>query len=287
MLELFIIILIGLGAVAFVTLLERKILGLSQIRLGPNKVTIRGILQPLADGVKLLAKQMLSPKRKQLGIFLIIPSLLLLIFLLLWCYDMEWEGNLEAVKYTRLVLFSLLGVGAYSVILTGWASTRVFSKLGRLRGILQRISYEVTLILVFIIILFPLKRIHFSSMSINKEIRAIWMTLWFLLILIERNRAPFDLLEGESELISGFNVEIGSLVFVLLFLSEYGILLFLRLVLAVIITRVPSLIACICVFFLLLIRRCFPRLRYDSLITLIWQSFLPLRLFLRFPGLWL
>jgi len=144
MLELFIIILIGLGAVAFVTLLERKILGLSQIRLGPNKVTIRGILQPLADGVKLLAKQMLSPKRKQLGIFLIIPSLLLLIFLLLWCYDMEWEGNLEAVKYTRLVLFSLLGVGAYSVILTGWASTRVFSKLGRLRGILQRISYEVT-----------------------------------------------------------------------------------------------------------------------------------------------
>lgn len=286
-LETLILILLGVGRIAFVTLLERKILGLTQIRLGPNKVSITGILQPLADGIKLLAKQILYPNRKQNLFFILSPSLLLFLFLLLWTWGVPWESNERSFKYNSLLLFSLLGAGAYSVILTGWASIRVFTKLGRIRGILQRLSYEVALILIFLIALFLLKRMHFSGFPLNKEILRAWAVLWFLLVLMERNRAPFDLLEGERELIRGFNTETGSLVFVILFLSEYGILTLLRTMFCIVVFSFSALWARLFACGLLLIRRCFPRARYDSLMTFIWQAVLPLGLLLNFPGLWI
>ena len=204
-----ILILLGLGGVAFVTLLERKLLGLSQVRLGPNKVTFGGLLQPVIDGVKLLFKQLHIVRASQNVLFTISPALLLVLFIVVWRWLLPWNGSIFFLKYSSLVFFSLLGVGAYMVILTGWRRARSFSKLGRLRGILQRLSFEVALILVFIVVLSFFSSFSFSyNVVLEVDVLILWLVLWLVLSLMETNRAPFDLLEGERELIRGFNIEI-------------------------------------------------------------------------------
>jgi len=251
-------------------------------------VTFRGLLQPVADGLKLLAKSYLFPSSKQRFLFWIRPRVLLVLFLFLWRIILPWQGLPLLSKYNSLILFSLLGVRAYSVILTGWRSTRAFSKLGSLRGILQRLSYEVALILVFIVGLFLKKTIHLNRVqSLTQEIIWFWLIIWLILVLMERNRAPFDLLEGERELIRGFNVEIGGLLFVYLFLSEYGILILFRGLTMILLFNNFLVLGTALIFFLLLIRSCFPRLRYDSLMTLIWESILPFGAILVFVCFWL
>jgi NADH:ubiquinone oxidoreductase subunit H len=279
-----ILLLIGIGSVAFVTLLERKILGLRQIRLGPNKVTFSGLLQPVADGVKLLSKYNLRTKVRQYRLFILSPILLILLFIFLWRWIVPWEGNVLLTKHNSLLYFRVLGVGAYAIIITGWRSTRVFSKLGRIRGILQRLSYEVALIIVFLFFLLLIKRFNiFTRFPILRlELFRFWVVLWLILSLIERNRAPFDLLEGESELIRGFNIEIGRLMFVYLFLREYGIVIVMALITNIVVFGSIGLASLVLVVLILLIRRCFPRIRYDSLIRFIWQSILPLRVFIVF-----
>jgi len=271
------ILLLGIGGVAFITLAERKILGLSQLRLGPNKVTLRGILQPIADGLKLLIKQWIRPSFRQITLYNLSPGVLIVFFLFMWGFILPWQGNILLLKHNALLFFSLLGARAYAVILRGWRATRGFSKLGSLRGVLQRLSYEVTLILVFLRVLVLFGSFNFTrGLRLEVEFTLFWICTWFILTLIERNRAPFDLLEGERELIRGFNIEIGRLMFVYLFLREYGMV--------IVIARITSFIAVgdislrlIVSFWILLIRRCFPRLRYDSLMRFIWQSILPLR----------
>jgi len=269
--------LLRIGAVAFTTLLERKILGLRQARLGPNKLTLSGLLQPLADGVKLLTKQSFRPKCNQQVLYFAKPLSLLLIFLLFWIVLIPWIGRALLLKYNSLCLFALLGILAYLVILTGWSATSRFLKLGSLRGVLQSLSYEVALILVFIWGLILLKEFNFFSNPLNL-IRLLWLFIWILLVLIEGNRAPFDLLEGESELIRGFNIEIGAISFVYIFLREYGIVLFMRGISRLIVFN--SLRLCfiaILVLLILLLRSCYPRVRYDSLIGLMWKEVLPIR----------
>jgi len=271
------LVLVGFGTVAFVTLLERKLLGLSQTRLGPNKVTLLGILQPLADGLKLLIKQLVLASFSQPKLFYFRPIFLLILFLLSWVFILPWNGRGILLKCPSLFFFSLLGVGAYGVIISGWRITRGFSKLGALRRILQRLSFEVALIVVFLFVLRFLKRFFFRRTLVRIEVFFIWRTLWLTISLIESNRAPFDLLEGERELIRGFNVEIGSSVFVLLFLREYGILTVLALLIRVILRGGVRVFGLIFVIIILFVRRCFPRIRYDSLIGLIWQSVLSIR----------
>lgn len=270
--------LIGIGAVAFITLLERKVLGITQVRLGPNKVSFRGVLQPVADGVKLLTKQNTRTKLRHRGLFRVRPCLLIGLYLLLWRSVTPWEGG-SLNKHSLLLFFSLLGVGAYAVILTGWSSTRRFSKLGSLRGVLQRLSYEVALILVFLYFIILVKNYNFTPIrvKIRKELLIFWVALWLILALIETNRAPFDLLEGERELIRGFNIEIGRLMFVYLFLREYGILIIISIVSDLILTGGVGLIRLLFIRLFLLFRSCYPRLKYDSLIRIIWQSILPIR----------
>jgi len=280
--QLILTVLLGIGGVAFLTLLERKILGLTQTRLGPNKVTFVGVLQPLADGIKLLLKIIIQPFSKQWVLFLGIPMLFLRVFILIWLCIPLWTGTLILIKFTRLLLFSLFGIRAYAVILTGWSSTSRFSKLGSLRGILQRLSYEVTLVLVLIFTILLIKNLSFYGTTISIEIVIAWLFLWILVSLIERNRAPFDLIEGESELIRGFNIEIPRLVFVYLFLREYGMVIILCLIAEIIAVNSISTITLGLVSLFLFLRRCFPRIRYDSLIRVIWQRILPVGSILRF-----
>jgi NADH:ubiquinone oxidoreductase subunit H len=279
-----ILLLVGIGSVAFVTLLERKILGLRQVRLGPNKVTLFGLFQPVADGVKLLSKYNLRTKVRQYRLFILSPIFLILLFIFLWRWVIPWEGNVLLTKHNSLLYFRVLGVRAYAIIITGWRSTRVFSKLGRIRGILQRLSYEVALIIVFIFFLLLIKRFNIFTRSsiLRLELFTLWIVLWLTLSLIERNRAPFDLLEGERELIRGFNIEIGRLIFVYLFLREYGIVIVIALITNIVVLGNIGFISLILVVLILLIRSCFPRIRYDSLMRFIWQSVLPIRVFILF-----
>jgi NADH-ubiquinone oxidoreductase chain 1 len=266
-----------LGGVAFITLLERKLLGLRQVRLGPNKNTFFGVLQPVADGIKLLLKENLFVIMRKSFLYVCSPFLLLGFFLLVWTWLIPWLGGLNSFKYGALFYFSLLGLGAYAVIITGWRSIRGFSKLGRLRGILQSLSFEVALILRFIIVLRRFKRFALKrDEGLAIELFFIWVILWIGLSLMETNRAPFDLLEGERELIRGFNIEIGRLSFVYLFLREYGIILVMALISRIIVLGEVNEITFGFFSLLLFMRSCFPRVRYDVIISFMWQSVLPI-----------
>lgn len=268
-----------MGAVAFITLLERKFLGLSQVRLGPNKVTLSGLLQPVADGVKLLAKQFLKRGLSQSILFLLSPLILFRVFIRMWRVVLLWEGGNLRTKLSSLLFFSLLGRRTYVVILTGWAIISTFAKLGRLRGILQRLSYEVALILVFMIALLFIRGLSLNlRISLRLELLLIWSAVWLLLSIMETNRAPFDLLEGERELIRGFNIEMGRLMFVFLFLREYGIIIIMARIISVITYAGVAYSAFVIRRVILVARRCYPRVRYDSLMSLIWQALLPIRL---------
>jgi NADH:ubiquinone oxidoreductase subunit H len=148
--------------------------------------------------------------------------------------------------------------------------------LGRLRGILQRLSFEVALILVFIVVLSFFNTFSFSyNVSPEADIIILWLALWLILSLMETNRAPFDLLEGERELIRGFNIEMRRLTFVFLFLREYGIIIVLRIIMRLVLARSPTLLGMVYVIIILFLRRCYPRVRYDVMIRMMWEMILP------------
>lgn len=275
--------MLGVGGVAFVTLLERKLLGLSQVRLGPNKVSFSGLLQPVADGVKLLLKESFFLRKSQTILFIYAPIATFRTFIFIWIISLPFWGQRVLMKYRALLFFVFLGIGAYAVILVGWRRVRVFSKLGSLRGILQSLSFEVALILTFIRVLsllkcFMIKGIMSDSAII--EFNFLWLRLWFILSLMETNRAPFDLLEGERELIRGFNIELGRVSFVYLFLREYGIIIVLMLILSFSFKRFVFVFPFLIIASLLFIRRCFPRVRYDIIITFMWLMVLPISILL-------
>lgn len=275
-----VLLVLGLVLVAFFTLLERKLLGFSQIRLGPNKLTFSGILQPVLDGLKLLTKHIYIPVISQ-ALLLIGPIISFIVFITFWVFVLPWNGSF-IFRCSALLLFLILGFRAYRVVIIGWGITRIFSKLGRLRAMLQSLSFEVSLILVFFMVLIHLNRVGLNNFLVCSEVSITWVFLWVVLCLIESNRAPFDLLEGESELIRGFNIEISSVMFVLVFLREYGVLFSLRMLISIPFSESLRAAALLCASFILFVRSCFPRVRYDSLIVLMWQAFLPVVVMLSF-----
>nr|YP_004347979.1 NADH dehydrogenase subunit 1 [Canthigaster jactator]BAK09704.1 NADH dehydrogenase subunit 1 [Canthigaster jactator] len=283
-------------AVAFFTLTERKVLGYMQLRKGPNIVGPYGLLQPIVDGVKLFIKEPIRPLTSSPILFIFAPMLALALAMALWA-PMPLPYPALDLNLTILFILALSSLTVYSILGSGWASNSKYALMGALRAIAQTISYEVSLGLILLsLIIFTG---NFTLQTFNTAQEAIWLiipawplaAMWYVSTLAETNRAPFDLTEGESELVSGFNVEYAGGPFALLFLAEYANILFMNTLSASLflgashIPTLPELTtanlmakATILSLIFLWARASYPRFRYDQLMHLIWKNFLPLAL---------
>lgn len=291
-------IILILISIAFFTLLERKVLGYSHLRIGPNKVSLMGLIQPIADAIKLFLKQILLPTSSNKAPFFYIPGFTLFLALRLWRLY-PFYPNPNNFKLGVLLFLRISRVNVYSTLLAGWTRNSKYSLIGALRGRAQTISYEVSLFIILFIPLLCLNRINldlfYSSVRTVTLFYPIFL-MWLASILAETNRTPFDLAEGESELVSGFNTEYGSGPFALIFMAEYINILFFSLLSSLVflnfsLERTKLINPFIIILFTLFIslffiwaRTSFPRIRYDQLIYLCWKVFLPLviRLILTF-----
>nr|YP_010713906.1 NADH dehydrogenase subunit 1 [Plesionika ortmanni]WDD39126.1 NADH dehydrogenase subunit 1 [Plesionika ortmanni] len=284
-----ILVIFVLVAVAFLTLLERKILGYIQIRKGPNKVGFMGLLQPFADAVKLFTKEQTFPTMSNFIPYYLSPVFSLFVGLLVWLV-MPYEIGLISFNMSILFFLCCTSLGVYSTMGAGWASNSKYALLGCLRAVAQTISYEVSLALILLSMLFLIGGFDLSLFT-NFQ-RYMWFMvfafplglLWFASCLAETNRTPFDFAEGESELVSGFNTEYSSGGFALIFMAEYASILFMSVLFAIIFLG-GSLINILFYFKAMFISFCFvwvrgtlPRFRYDKLMYLAWKSFLPVAL---------
>lgn len=275
--------------VAFLTLLERKVLGYIQIRKGPNKIGFLGILQPFCDAVKLFRKEQVMPYLSNFFVYYFSPVFSLFLSLFTWLC-IPYLIKLYSFDLGVLFFFCCLRFGVYMVIMAGWSSNSLYALLGSLRAIAQTISYEVALVLILLSLLFLLG--GFNLLFLENYQENLWFIflffpislIWFISRLAETNRTPFDFAEGESELVSGFNVEYGAGGFALIFLAEYARILFMSILFSLLFLGSFTLSF---LFFLKLnfisfvfiwVRGAFPRYRYDKLIFIAWKNYLPISL---------
>nr|YP_010166672.1 NADH dehydrogenase subunit 1 [Lioporeus pilatei]QRV62763.1 NADH dehydrogenase subunit 1 [Lioporeus pilatei] len=283
---LMVCVLIG---VAFLTLLERKILGYIQLRKGPNKVGYMGILQPFSDAIKLFTKEQTFPLLSNYIMYYYSPVMSLFLSLLMWIM-MPYLMGLFMFNLGMLMFLCLTSMGVYTVMIAGWSSNSMYSMLGGMRAVAQTISYEVSLALIFMSFMVLVG--GFSLMDFYFYQEYLWMLflcfplafVWFVSSLAETNRTPFDFAEGESELVSGFNVEYSSGGFALIFLSEYSSILFMSVLFSIMFlgSNLFSFLFYLSVvyisFLFLWVRGTLPRFRYDKLMYLAWSGFLPVAL---------
>ena len=285
---LLLIVLVLVG-VAFLVLLERRVLGYVHIRRGPNKVGFVGLFQPFSDAIRLFTKEQYFPLVSNYLSYYFSPVFNLFLSLLIWVLVPYFRGF---ISFSLGLLFFLCctSLGVYTVMVAGWSSNSNYSLLGGLRSVAQTISYEVSLALillsfVFLVCSYDLVSFHYFQTYLWLIFFTFPLSLvWFISCLAETNRTPFDFAEGESELVSGFNIEYGAGGFALIFLAEYASILFMRLLFCVIFLGcdLNSLFFYIKLSFLsylfVWVRGTLPRFRYDRLMYLAWRGFLPLSL---------
>lgn len=292
-----------LGCVAYMTYAERKVLAAMQKRQGPMLVGPFGLLQPLADGIKLLSKETIIPTQANKVVFLLAPLLTFTLALVAWAVIPVGAGlALAEINVGILYLFAISSMGVYGVIMAGWASNSRYAFLGGLRSASQMVSYEVSMGLVIVSVLVCVGSLNLTD--IVETPRPVWlqvllfpMLIVFLVsILAETNRPPFDLPEGESELSGGFMVEYSAFSFALFFLGEYANMILMSAMTTIlflggwhvpfgidVLSFVPgpvwfALKTASILFFFIWVRATFPRFRYDQLMRLGWKVFLPLTL---------
>nr|YP_009489594.1 NADH dehydrogenase subunit 1 [Losaria neptunus]SPP23497.1 NADH dehydrogenase subunit 1 [Losaria neptunus] len=288
-LSMLIMIIMVLVGVAFLTLMERKVLGYIQIRKGPNKVGFMGILQPFADGIKLFTKEQTFPNYSNYLSYYFSPVISFFISLMVWVL-MPYYFNMISFNLGFLFLLCCLSLGVYTVMIAGWSSNSNYTLLGGLRAIAQTISYEVSLALILLSSIIMIMDFNFLKFFYYQKL--VWFIFlmiplglsWFSSILAETNRTPFDFAEGESELVSGFNLEYSSGGFALIFLAEYSSILFMSMLTIMIYMGGYSLsfmfyLKLVFISFIFIwVRGTLPRYRYDKLMYLSWKSYLPVSL---------
>lgn len=288
---------------AYYTYAERKVLGAMQRRQGPMTVGPFGLLQPIADGLKLLSKETIIPSQASRAVFLIAPMITFALALVAWAVIPVDAGLVLAdINVGILYLFAISSMGVYGIIMAGWASNSKYAFLGAMRSASQMVSYEVSMGLVIVTVLLCAGSLNLTEI-ITQE-RPVWMQVmlfpmlivFLISILAECNRAPFDLPEGESEITGGFMVEYSAMTFALFFLGEYTNMILMSAMTVVLflggwlppfgieaLAVVPGVVwfilkTFLIMFFFLWSRATFPRYRYDQLMRLGWKIFLPFTL---------
>ncbi|NIA67275.1 NADH-quinone oxidoreductase subunit NuoH [Pelagibius litoralis] len=307
--KIFAILIPLLLAVAYLTYAERKVIGAMQLRKGPNVVGPFGLLQPIADAVKLLFKETILPAGANKIVFIMAPMLTFVLAMIGWAViPFNATLVLADINVGILYLFAISSLGVYGVIMAGWASNSKYPFLGALRSAAQMVSYEVSMGFVIISVLLLVGSLNLSDIVMAQQgsygiFSWFWLpmlpmfVIFFISILAETNRSPFDLPEGESELVAGFFVEYSSMPFALFFLGEYANMILMSAMTAILFlggwlppfdiapfTWIPGPIwlfakIALVLFCFLWVRATFPRYRYDQLMRLGWKVFLPFSLF--------
>ncbi len=301
--KILVIVVPVLISVAYLTYAERKVIGAMHLRRGPNVVGPFGLLQPLADGLKLFLKETIIPSGANRGVFLLAPCVTFVLALVAWAVIPFGEDMVLAdINVGILYLFAISSLGVYGVLMAGWASNSRYAFLGALRSAAQMVSYEVSMGFVIITVLLCVGSLNLSD--IVEAQRTVWFVvplfpmavIFFISTLAETNRHPFDLPEAEAELVAGYNVEYSAMAFALFFLGEYANMILMSAMTSVLFLGgwlPPADIApfnwipgpvwfaakiAFCLFVFLWVRATFPRYRYDQLMRLGWKVFLPISL---------
>lgn len=298
-------------AVAYLTYAERRIIGFIQGRIGPNRVGPFGLLQPFADGLKLLFKEMIVPRRSNAYLFVLAPILVMGPALAAWAvipFDTHWV--LSDINVGLLYIFAMTSVGVYGVIIAGWASNSKYAFLGAMRSTAQIISYEIPMGFALVGVLMAARSMNLSDIVLSQE-GGLWHWYWLPLLpllfvywisaVAETNRAPFDVAEGESEIVAGFHVEYAGMTFAIFFLAEYANMILVSTLASLLFMGgwlspfqgipyfetgfafVPGIVwlflkVSFFVFLFLWFRATFPRYRYDQIMRLCWKIFIPITL---------
>ncbi|MFC7551116.1 NADH-quinone oxidoreductase subunit NuoH [Pseudoroseomonas wenyumeiae] len=290
-------------AVAYMTYAERKIMAAMQMRIGPNVVGPFGLLQPFADAAKMLMKETIIPSGANRALFIFAPMLTFILAMIAWAVIPVNEGwAIADINVGILYLFAISSLGVYGIIIAGWASNSKYAFLGALRSAAQMVSYEVSMGFVIVTVLLCVGSLNLTQIVLAQK--TVWFfiplfpmfIIFFISTLAETNRPPFDLAEGESELVAGFMVEYSSMTYALFFLGEYANMFLMSAMTTTLFLGgwlppvdiapfnwVPGplwfiLKVCLCMFTFVWVRATFPRYRYDQLMRLGWKVFLPISL---------